>query len=121
MEHTRLKPMEGISGREKTAFTMKTIQELLAEEVSSDAGAPAADAPAPESGLQQPPHMTNAAPVEPAAKPALRTTTAPAVEAERTMPPMPLPPIAKADALPTIAPATEEPKPRSLFGRLIGS
>ncbi|WP_298256631.1 hypothetical protein [uncultured Litoreibacter sp.] len=121
MDHTRLKPMEGVSGREKTAFTMKTIQELLAEEIA--APTPTAT-PAVEAAPEQPPHVAVAAeePKPVAAKPALRTTTA----AERTMPPMPLPELTKASALPPIAPADEaeaEPvsKPRSFLGRLMRS
>ncbi len=122
MEHTRLKPMQGASGREKTAFTMQTIQEMLAEEVSNVKGTPKASSSAAVPNLQQPPHMVRAAPPEPvAAKPSLKASTA-----QLTVAPMPMPVIPKAASFPAIAPTGQETedaaaKPRSFFGRLIGS
>ena len=84
MEYGRLEPIKGVNGQEPTAFTKKTIKELLAEEAEAAearaqdgqaevAHPPAADEitqvaqdilevpVAPErvepAGLQQPPHM----------------------------------------------------------------
>lgn len=100
MDHLSLEPIKGHSGREKTAVTMKTIKQLLEEEAAKKTQVP----------------------VSP--KPDLKASTAPAVEALKTVPPMPLPtPKPKAQALPEILPQAEEPAPakvRSLLGRLIG-
>lgn len=112
VEHTLLEPIKGNSGREKTALTMKSIKQLLEEEAAKKT------------------HV----PVSP--KPTLKGSTAPAVEAEKTVPPMPLPvkptPVkarrvavpepTKAEALPEITPAPEPApsKARSFLGRLIG-
>jgi hypothetical protein len=106
MEHQRLKPIQGASAREKTAFTMKTIKELLAEETSKESSVP-----------------------EPMiAEPAPEVSTPPAVEAVQAAPPAPEPAAPKAAVLPTLPPLAEADdaeqvadKPRSLFGRLIGS
>ncbi|SHF63248.1 hypothetical protein SAMN05444273_108137 [Litoreibacter ascidiaceicola] len=113
MEHGRLQPMKGASGREKTAFTMKTIKELLEEEALKKTQTPMPLPTVPE--VQEPEAAAPSAP-EPSAEAA-----APAVEAEKPAAP-------KAAALPPIPPApvaqaAEQPaeKPRSLLGRLIGS
>ncbi|RLJ60267.1 hypothetical protein BCF46_0465 [Litoreibacter meonggei] len=106
MEHTRLQPIKGASAREKTAFTMKTIKELLAEETA----------------------RASQEPVSPDPEPAPEAKDAPAVEAEQAAPPTPEKAKSKAAALPPITPApgakaAEKPaqKPRSFLGRLIGS
>ncbi|TDT72954.1 hypothetical protein BDE40_3132 [Litoreibacter halocynthiae] len=113
MEHGRLQPMKGASGREKTAFTMKTIKELLEEEALKKTQTPMPLPTAPE--VQKP---EAAAPS--ASEPYAEAAT-PAVEPKK-------PAAQKAAALPPISPApaaraTEQPaeKPRSFLGRLIGS
>lgn len=100
MDHQRLKPIKGASAREKTAFTLKTIQELLAEELA-----------VPEAE-------------EPAAEPKAEATAA---EAKPEAAVAPKKPKVKADAFPKIAPLKSEDKPAakpakksSLFGRFIG-
>ncbi|SFR40555.1 hypothetical protein [Litoreibacter janthinus] len=109
MEHTRLQPIKGTSAREKTAFTMKTIKELLAEE-GTDAS-----------------QVLNADPAPKAADPAPEVKAAPAVSSERVASPAPKAATPKAAALPPITPApsasaeTDADKPRSFLGRLIGS
>ncbi len=121
MEYGRREPIKGESGREPTAFTMKSIKELLAEQTTGPAEAPTLRTPLPKTTLQQPPHMRGRAPMPaPVTKPALRASVAPKVEAEMTAPPMPLP----KEALEALRPQSElaEPveKPRSFLGRLIG-
>lgn len=116
MEHLRLKPIKGASGREKTAFTMKTISELLAEEGSAATQTPMMRSSSIEPETQQAPDQPCEDPV--AAEPEPVNNTAPAIEEMRTAP------LAqKASALPPITPVAEASakKPRSLLGRLIGS
>lgn len=140
MEYGRREPIRGASAIEPTAFTMKSIQELL-DEAGTDiqvtpVTAPPAQMPASKSQLQQPQHLRNpeAMPVvqrpatprvvtqRPAAKPALRTSSAPAFEAEKTAAPMPLP-AAMASNVTQFPPLKAEPeeKPRSFLKRLIGA
>ncbi len=123
MEYAKREPIKGASGREPTAFTMKTIKELLAEDESGSGDAETMRTPLPKSQVQQPPHMRGPVPVvaKPAnSKPALKASAAPKIDADITAPPQALPKMVA-----TPAPAAEpvlatEPKKRSLFGRLIG-
>lgn len=115
-EYLRLQPLKGVSGQEATAFTKKTIKQLLIEEAAEaeteaekalaerafaeqdqaeDQAAAivvATPAPKPQSALQQPPHMRSA---------------------------MPEPIVATSE--PAAAPVAESPveKPRSFLKRLI--
>ncbi|WP_299192579.1 hypothetical protein [uncultured Litoreibacter sp.] len=71
MEYERLKPLKGVSAAEPTAFTKKTIKELLAEEGAEGSeaelmrsAAPQANpqpAPMPEPAIQRPAHAAPAA------------------------------------------------------------
>lgn len=135
MEYGRREPIKGASGREPTAFTMKSIKELLADELPNSAEAPTLRTPLPKTQLQQPPHMRGRLPVAAqktsasyaaTVKPHLKASSAPKIEAELTAPPMPLPKSAVAMhetvAQPTLAPEPQAvEKPRSFFGRLINS
>ncbi len=109
MEYGKIEPIQGKNGYEKTALTMKTISELLAEEGTSmeeviKAAPPAKETIVPRRPLlQQPPHMQ------------VRTTPV-----SHQVPP-------KAASLPPIAPAVlqgeaavQDEKPRSFLSRLIG-
>lgn len=148
MEYGRRQPIKGISGQEQTAFTMKTIKELLAEDTSGAAQAPlmrstqsaepAGAQRRPDAGqtnppaqghLQQPPHLRQPRQAPVPARNGLKASTAPVFEVERTAPPMPMPKVAvsKAAALPPLAPETDgqaekaaAEKPKSLLKRLIG-
>ncbi|KIN60728.1 hypothetical protein Z945_1707 [Sulfitobacter noctilucae] len=118
MEYGKKKPIQGKNGYEKTALTMKTISELLADEGTSMEELTKSQTPAEQNAdtwetpcatvvpkrpvLQQPPHM--------------QATSAP----QHAVP-------SKAATLPPIAPtgaeagkATYIEKPRSLLSRLIG-
>ncbi|MEO0666706.1 MAG: hypothetical protein AAFZ99_02210 [Pseudomonadota bacterium] len=140
MEYVKREPIKGASGREPTAFTMKTIKQLLAEDQTKPCDAETMRTPLPRSHVQQPPHLRGAVPVvraeaatdaKPAGKPALKASAAPKIDAEMTAPPQALPKFVQ-EADPTAvtaapapvaapAPAPEpEPKKRSLLGRLIG-
>lgn len=65
MEHLRIKPLKGVSAPEPTAFTMKTIKELMVEEggnpddafLTSAPTSTPAPASAPEQHIQQPPQF----------------------------------------------------------------
>ena len=128
MEYVRREPMKSASGREPTAFTMKTIKELLAEDQTQPGEAETMRTPLPKNQVQQPPHMRGAVPApakvqpKPVAPrlPALKTSAAPKIDADITAPPTALPKIAQ-QAAPAPTP-TPEPaaKKKSLFGRLIG-
>jgi hypothetical protein len=120
MEYGRREPMKSESAREPTSFTMKTIQELLAEEQEAFSEAVTTRQPLPEKHLQQPPHMCGAAPepkcAESAAASEPKACAAPELDAEKTATPTPV--------------RTMEPKPvqaqpvaksRSFFGRIIGA
>ncbi|MEL6621162.1 MAG: hypothetical protein AAFY39_04945 [Pseudomonadota bacterium] len=131
MEYGRREPMKSESGREPTAFTMKSIKELLAEETHDISQAPTMRTPLPKSHVQQPPHMRGAVPVldarapqtqaqAPVNKNTLRTTSAPKVDAEMTARPMPLPEGLHEMVQPKEAKAEPAPKRKSLLGRLIG-
>ncbi|MFK7834926.1 MAG: hypothetical protein AB8B60_01785 [Sulfitobacter sp.] len=111
VEYGRIKPIAGKNGYEKTALTMKTIAELLADEGedidaltkrADQAETPAAPAAPARPQLQQPPHMQQSAPARPVASP------------KREM----LPPLTSAQAAP------EKPEPAakspSFLKRLIG-
>lgn len=125
MEYGRREPMKSESAKEPTAFTMQTIQELLAEETSRGNEDPTLRYPMPKTNLQTPPHMraTDPRPVqvpERTTKPALMAGTAPKVEAERTAPPMPMPVMEAApEDMAEVSPVSTD-KPRSFLGRLIG-
>ncbi|MEL6566021.1 MAG: hypothetical protein AAFQ59_16390 [Pseudomonadota bacterium] len=135
MEYVKREPMKSASGREPTAFTMKTIKELLAEETShAPADAETMRTPLPDNKVQQPPHMRGPVPVvkprtvpaAASAKPALKTSAAPRIDADLTAPPQALPKLAQQQAAPAPAPTSisapiPEPRKKSLFGRLIGS
>ncbi len=103
MEYGRLQTIKGVNGREPTAFTKKTIKELLAEE-----GAEAADAEL----------MQSAAP-----KPAPQPKPQKAAPQPRAEAPKPAAPEPARERFEELAPqASEKPaaKSRSLLGRLIG-
>lgn len=128
MEYGRREPMKSTSAKETTAFTMKTIQELLKIEAQEDAWAseaPTQRYPMPKQNVQTPPHLQSADPF-PADehvqqdKTDLRSTAAHTVEAEKTAPPMAMPKVSG-----TIPQAAEnkrntEGQSRSFLGRLIG-
>ena len=108
MEYGRIEPIKGENGYEKTALTMKTIAELLAEEgttadeIEAMKQEPMTRTPTPQRTLQQPPHMQS--------------------RAEE-----PQEPEFSADSLPPLTPvgAVEPqekviPKSRSFLSRLIG-
>ncbi|MCX7560097.1 hypothetical protein OS190_11005 [Sulfitobacter sp. F26204] len=114
MEYGRIEPIKGENGYEKTALTMKTIAELLAEEgtnadeIEAMKQSPMTRTPTPQPHLQQPPHMQSRA----------------QMPEEADMPEKIMP---KAATLPPITPvvetqeATKAPtKPRSFLKRLIG-
>ncbi|WP_299694993.1 hypothetical protein [uncultured Tateyamaria sp.] len=124
MEYVKREPIKGASGREPTAFTMKTIKELLAEDAARSADAETMRTPLPKSHVQQPPHMQGPVPVvpakaKPATRPTLKASAAPRIDADITAPPQ---------ALPKLTPAAPEmqveikpaPAKKSLLGRLIG-
>ena len=101
ISHTELEPIQGASAREKTAVTMKSIQQLLEEEAANKTHVPVS------------------------AKP----STAPAGDACEAPQAAPKPkrhasPVSKekAASLPQLAAVTEPEtaKPRSFLGRLIG-
>lgn len=90
MEYGRLEPLKGNSASEPTAFTKKTIKELLAEEGVDASEAQLTREPVPAPAMQQPPHMQDADAVKAAFQPLAEPET---MVAE---------------------------KPRSLLGRLLG-
>ena len=123
MEYAKREPIKGASGREPTAFTMKTIKELLAEDTTMPAEAVTMQTPLPKSQVQTPPHLRGAVPVVPArvaqkAKPALKASAAPRIDADITAPPQALPKLAPVEPEPTPEP---EPVKKSFLGRLMGS
>lgn len=126
MEYVKREPMKSASGREPTAFTMKTIKELLAEDQTQPGDAVTMRTPLPKNRVQQPPHLRGAVPVVDAApkstmKPALKASAAPRIDADITAPPQALPKLAPAEAQAAPAPApAPAPVKKSLFGRLIG-
>ena len=102
MEYGRREPLKSASAKEPTAFTMKTIQELLEIEAAQNAAAaeaPTARMPMPKQAVQSPPHMKSVDPFP-------EQDEAPAVAAY-------VPQAAELTA-------EDEAKPRSLLGRLIG-
>lgn len=124
MEYVKREPMKSTSGREPTAFTMKTIKELLAEEQAAPAPGDAVTqrTPLPNPQVQQPPHMRSKpilpAKAKPVAKATLKASSAPRIDPDVTAPPTALPKAAVA-AQPVDAgePVAEK---RTLLGRLIG-
>ncbi|WP_415921692.1 hypothetical protein [Tateyamaria sp. SN6-1] len=119
MEYVKREPMKSASGREPTAFTMKAIKDLIAEDTSGMSEAPTMRTPLPKAYVQQPPHMRGNVPVvpsqpRPARKPALKASAAPRIDADITAPPQALPKIVQEHPAP--APA---PRKRSILGRLI--
>ncbi|EPX81649.1 hypothetical protein [Litoreibacter arenae] len=102
MDHKNLQPLKGASAREKTAFTMKTIKELLAEETESAKNAEAKP-------------VGDTSPAQAAEEPAPR-----AAPVENTAPVEAVAPQEEA------SPSDVEPNeqaieaPRSFLGRLIG-
>lgn len=135
MEHLRLKPIEGASGREKTAFTMKTIKELLAEDGSKESKDLLLNASSPEGDVAQAGDVVSETPVPVAAEaapvvaaPAVVAPVveaAPVIEEEQVGAPIPKLVVSKAASLPPIPPAPEVAaapvaKPRSFLGRLMG-
>ena len=122
MEYVRREPIKGASGREPTAFTMKTIKELLAEDAAKPAEAVTMQTPLPKSHVQTPPHLRGAVPVvparvAPATKPALKASSAPKIDADITAPPQALPKLTPVEPEPAPEPA---PVKKSLLGRLMG-
>lgn len=122
MDYEHREEIKGESGREPTAFTMKTIKELLEEEQEQAQAQPkprAQPAPIqePPARVQSPPQMQNPAPVAPAR----RATDSPArqpagFEGDVTVPPTP--PVI-ADKVMNAAPEAA-PERKSFLGRLIG-
>ncbi|MEO0866635.1 MAG: hypothetical protein AAFY39_19115, partial [Pseudomonadota bacterium] len=65
MEYGRREPLKSASAKEPTAFTMKTIQELLEIEAQQNvdaAEAPTARMPMPKQSVQTPPHLKSVDP-----------------------------------------------------------
>ncbi|MEX0312093.1 MAG: hypothetical protein AB3N17_17805 [Tateyamaria sp.] len=128
MEYGRREPMKSSSAKEPTAFTMKTIQELLEIEARQEAWAseaPTARYPMPNQKVQTPPHMRKSDPfpeaeAAPADKPGLMSSAAHPVEAETTAPPMAMPKVSGYIPHAIASKREEDEKPRSLLGRLIG-
>lgn len=127
MEYGRREPMKSTSAKEPTAFTMKTIQELLAEEIAAGGADPTQPVPQPEAGLQMPPHLRAPSPQPPINEIAATNKaepiagTAPQVEAERNASPMAMPPVEiAADQPPAETTPPAQPKSRSFLRRLIG-
>ncbi len=120
MEYGQREPMKSVSAKEPTAFTMKSIKELIAEEKDTFARAVTLRMAMPKSELQQPPHLRGAAPAprKPAvAKPVLKASSAPQFEAEITSPPTAIPASIRGQIDETPEPTA---KSRSFFSRLIG-
>ena len=148
MEYGRLQPIKGESAQEPTAFTKKTIKELLAEEAEAMEKAGIAHPPSqaasqsgdePAGALLAAPH--NAAPLAAATPAALQDPVHPSAPAARpalqqpphmrAVAPEPTPePEAAPEVAPEPAPAVQAaapqpaeapaPKSRSLFKRIIG-
>lgn len=129
MEYGRLEPIKGVSAQEPTAFTKKTIKELLAEEAAAlEAKAAEAEAQKTKAATELA-EKAKAARVradEAAARPAPEAQMPPQPEPETAGPRVQQPPHMRAafDPLPPqeVTKIQELPggKARSLLGRIFG-
>ncbi|WP_281992286.1 hypothetical protein [Sulfitobacter geojensis] len=111
MEYGRIKPISGENGYEKTALTMKSIAELLAEEGTNMDEL--------KSSAREPAQGAQTEPTEPTV-PSVRSPLQQPVHARGTVQ---NPTTNKAGSLPLIAPADAPhapEKPRSFLRRLFG-
>ncbi|MEP3345250.1 MAG: hypothetical protein ABJN34_10405 [Litoreibacter sp.] len=112
MDHQRLKPLKGASAREQTAFTMKTIKELLAEELTAG----------DELGEAEPKEAIEAAPSKDVPAQNVEAKAEPAAKVATAAPKPSRPEVPKASSFPRITPASEAPveapKSRSFLGRI---
>lgn len=122
MQYGQRQPMKSTSAKESTAFTMKSIKELIAEE-DGFSEAVTLRGPLPKTHIQQPPHLRQA----PVAKPTLKASAAATFDADITAPPTAIPASVRMAAaqVGSVVPKQPTPlpkaKPRSFFGRLMGA
>ena len=125
MEYERRQPIKDATAQEATAFTMKSIQELLDEAGSKIEMAQVSAPPAPKAStppaLQLPQHLRNphAMPVVERQMQPYSVTPRPAAKPALSMP-LPHSGASNVTQFPTLDKAVEE-KPRSFLKRLMGA